>query len=58
MLVNVTAPSVDVEGCVLMNATSTVPIVGKGGLLYNVVHDAEVPAEAEAPRPHRGGRDP
>jgi len=23
-----------------MNVTSSVPIVGKGGLLYNVVHDA------------------
>ena len=41
ILVNVTAPSVDVEDCILMNVTSSVPITGKGGLLYNVVHEAE-----------------
>ena len=40
VLVNVSAPSVDVEGCILMNVTSKRPIVSKGGLLYNVV-DAE-----------------
>lgn len=40
VLVNVSAPSVDVEDVILMNVTSSVPIVGKGGLLYNVVHDA------------------
>jgi len=38
VLVNVVAPSVDVEDCVLVNVTSTTPIVGKAGLLYNVVH--------------------
>ena len=40
ILVNVSAPSVDVEGCILVNVTSSVPITGKGGLLYNVVHEA------------------
>lgn len=40
ILVNVSAPSVDVEGCILVNVTSSVPIVGRGGLLYNVVHEA------------------
>jgi len=40
VLVNVSAPSVDVEGCVLVQTTSLTPIVGKGGLLYNVVDDA------------------
>ena len=39
VLVNVSAPSVEVEGCILVNVTSTVPIKGKGGLLYNVVHE-------------------
>ena len=32
--------AVDVEGCILVNVTSSVPITGKGGLLYNVVHEA------------------
>merc|ERR1712083_406194 len=36
VLVNVSAPSVEVKGCMLVNVTSTVPIVGNGGLLYNV----------------------
>ena len=40
VLVNVCAPSVDIEGCILVNVTSSVPIVGRGGLLYNVVHEA------------------
>merc|ERR1719238_1715724 len=40
VLVNVCAPSIDVEDCILVNVTSSVPIVGKGGLLYNVVNDA------------------
>jgi hypothetical protein len=40
VLVNVNAPSVDVEGCVLINVTSTRPIKGRGGLLYNVVDEA------------------
>ena len=44
MLVNVSAPSVDVEGAILMNVTSKRPIVSKGGLLYNVV-DAESAGE-------------
>ena len=39
VLCNVVAPSVDVEGCVLVNVTSKVPIVGRGGMLYNVVHE-------------------
>jgi len=38
VLVNVAAPSVDVEDCILVNVTSTTPIVGRNGLLYNVVH--------------------
>ena len=44
MLVIVSAPSVDVEGAILMNVTSKRPIVSKGGLLYNVV-DAESAGE-------------
>jgi hypothetical protein len=40
ILVNVVAPAVELEGCILMNVTSDVPITGKGGLLYNVVHEA------------------
>jgi len=39
VLVNVSAPSVDIEDCILMNVTSLAPIRGKGGLLYNVVHE-------------------
>ena len=39
VLVNVCAPSVDVEDAILMNVTSSTPITGKGGLLYNVVND-------------------
>ena len=39
VLVNVTAPTVDVEGAVLVNVTSTAPVVGKGGLVYNAVHE-------------------
>ena len=41
VLVNVAAPSVDLEDCILVNVTSSVPITGKSGLLYNVVHEAE-----------------
>jgi len=41
VLVNVAAPRIDVEDCILVNVTSSVPIVGKGGLLYNVVHEAD-----------------
>lgn len=41
VLVNVAAPSIDVEDCILVNVTSSVPIVGRGGLLYNVVHEAD-----------------
>ncbi|KAL1522527.1 hypothetical protein AB1Y20_017514 [Prymnesium parvum] len=40
VLVNVHAPSVDVEGCVIMQTTSVSEIIGKGGLLYNVVNNA------------------
>ena len=40
VLVNVSAPHVEVENCILMNVTSLTPIRGKGGLLYNVVHEA------------------
>jgi len=39
VLVNVAAPAVDVEGCVLMQTTSLAPIEGKGGLFYNVVDE-------------------
>jgi len=46
VLCNVVAPSVDVEGCVLMNVTSKTPIVGRNGLLYNVVNES---AEGELP---------
>ena len=52
MLVNVNAPSVDVEGCVLINVTSTRPIKGRGGLLYNVVDEStgEAPLTCDAVR--------
>merc|ERR1712023_385106 len=40
VLCNVSAPSVDVDSSVLMNVTSATPIVGRGGMLYNVVHEA------------------
>ena len=43
VLVNVHAPSVDVEGCILVNVTSSVPIKGESGLLYNVLHEEGVP---------------
>ncbi|KAL3915643.1 MAG: hypothetical protein SGPRY_007143, partial [Prymnesium sp.] len=38
--VNVAAPTVDVESCVIMQTTSLSRIAGKDGLLYNVVHDS------------------
>ena len=41
VLVNVSAPSVELDNVILVNVSSTVPIVGSGGLLYNVVHSAE-----------------
>ena len=40
VLVNVSAPYVELEDCILVNVTSLVPIKGKAGLLYNVVHQA------------------
>ena len=39
VLVNVTAPSVDVEDAILVNVTATAPVAGKGGLVYNAVHE-------------------
>jgi len=39
VLVNVAAPSVDIEECVLVQSTSLAPITGKAGLLYNVVNE-------------------
>ncbi|CAK8989984.1 Uncharacterized protein SCF082_LOCUS2064 [Durusdinium trenchii] len=39
VLVNVVAPKVDVEMCILVKVSSAVPIFGKGGLLYNVVEE-------------------
>ena len=50
VLVNVSAPSVDVEDCILVNVTSPVPITGKGGLLYNVVHEGEEPLTCDKVR--------
>ena len=51
VLVNVAAPSVDVDDVILMNVSSTVPITGRGGLLYNVVHTtAEGELDASAVR--------
>merc|ERR1711871_1456139 len=47
VLINVTAPSVDVESCILVNTTSIAPISGKGGLLYNVVHDVSADSVLE-----------
>ena len=41
VLVNVKAPYVDVDDCVLVNVSSLRPIIGRGGVLYNVV-DEEV----------------
>ena len=46
VLCNVVAPSIDVEGCVLVNVTSSTPIVGRNGMLYNVVHGG--PGELKA----------
>eukprot|EP00439_Symbiodinium_sp_Y106_P024247 s5997_g2.t4 len=37
VLVNVVAPTIDVENCILVKVSSSHPISGKGGLLYNVV---------------------
>lgn len=39
VLVNVAAPSVDIDECVVMQTSSLLPIAGKGGLLYNVVEE-------------------
>merc|ERR1712216_332746 len=39
VLVNVCAPSVDIEGCVLVQTTSLGPISGKDNILYNVCDD-------------------
>jgi len=50
VLVNVTAPSVDVEGAILMNVTSTSPVAGKAGVLYNVVDESGSPLGADAVR--------
>mmetsp|Transcript_64965 Transcript_64965/g.128427 ORF Transcript_64965/g.128427 Transcript_64965/m.128427 type:complete len:565 (-) Transcript_64965:479-2173(-) len=50
VLVNVEAPSVDVEGCILVNVTSAAPITGKNGLLYNVVHEEAGALEASEVR--------
>jgi len=40
VLVNVSAPSVDIEECVIMQTTSLAPIAGAKGLLYNVVEES------------------
>ncbi|CAJ1431549.1 unnamed protein product [Effrenium voratum] len=39
VLVNVVAPEVDLEGCILVKVSTTKPVKGKGGLLYNVVEE-------------------
>jgi len=41
VLVNVVAPTIDVENCILVKVSSSRPISGKGGLLYNVVEDGK-----------------
>lgn len=48
VLVNVVAPQVNVENCVLVKVSSMVPIFGKGGLLYNAVEqrNSDLPCDA------------
>ncbi|CAE7654414.1 ABCG25, partial [Symbiodinium sp. CCMP2592] len=41
VLVNVVAPTIDVENCILVKVSSSRPISGKAGLLYNVVEDGK-----------------
>mmetsp|Transcript_26970 Transcript_26970/g.87135 ORF Transcript_26970/g.87135 Transcript_26970/m.87135 type:complete len:487 (-) Transcript_26970:170-1630(-) len=51
VLVNVTAPTVDVDKAILMGVTSAAPVEGKCGVLYNVVHElAGEPLSASAVR--------
>lgn len=50
MLVNVTAPEVEVEAAILMSVTSAGPVRGKRGVLYNVVHEGSEPLSADAVR--------
>ncbi|KAJ1623264.1 hypothetical protein T492DRAFT_1056129 [Pavlovales sp. CCMP2436] len=51
VLVNVKAPYVDVDDCVLVNVSSNRPIYGRGGVLYNVV-DAEVDGKLSCDAAH------
>jgi len=48
VLVNVVAPQVNVENCILVKVSSMVPIFGKGGLLYNAVEqrNSDLPCDA------------
>jgi hypothetical protein len=51
VLVNVTAPCVDLDQAILMGVTSAAPVQGKRGVLYNVVHEqAREPLSASAVR--------
>jgi len=50
VLVNVTAPEVEVEAAILMSVTSAGPVRGKRGVLYNVVHEGSEPLSADAVR--------
>ena len=53
VLVNVNAPSVDVEGCVLINVTSTRPIKGRCGAHPNASpHPNTEPNPNPNPIPH------
>jgi len=48
VLVNVVAPQVNVEQCILVKVSSMVPVFGKGGLLYNAVEQrsSDLPCDA------------
>jgi hypothetical protein len=51
VLVNVTAPQVDLDEAILMGVTSVSPVEGKRGVLYNVVHEsADEPLSASTVR--------
>ena len=49
------APSIDVEGCVLINVSSNTPIYGRHGLLYNVVHESDEGAATPLTADEDGG---
>lgn len=55
VLVGVSAPSIDVEGCVLINVSSNTHIYGRHGLLYNVVHESDEGAATPLTADEDGG---